>query len=322
MMTVMTLTSRSSLFGDLDVDVETDAPIGAMTWFGIGGRADLLVRPRTVEALAMLVKRCHRSNVALRVLGSGANLLVADEGVGGVVIKLDHPAFREVRFNPEGEINRMKAMAGADMARTLMDTTRRGLAGLGQMAGIPASIGGAIRMNAGGAFGNISDSLESVTCMTRSGDIVTYPKSELRFEYRATNIPDPIILSAIFAVTPDDPIDLRDRVKEIFAYKKSTQPLADKSAGCVFKNPIDPVHGERVSAGKLIDEAGMKGKAVGGATVSPRHANFIVIDPSATARHVLDLIELVKKAVFDTAGIELETEIAIWQRGEDEAANL
>jgi len=309
----------SSLFGDLDVEVTPDAPIGAMTWYGIGGRADGLVRPRTVEALATLVKRCARSGAPLRILGAGANLLVADTGVDGVVIKLDAPAFREIKYNPSGEVDRMKAMAGADMAKTLMDAARRGLDGLTQMAGIPATIGGALRMNAGGAYGFISDNLESVTCMTRSGELVTYPRSELTFGYRESNIPDPIIISAIFNVTPDDPITVRERVKEIFAYKKSTQPLAEHSAGCAFKNPIDPVTEQRVSAGQLIDQAGLKGESIGGARISTHHANFITVQPTATADDVLRLLDRIEKRVYETAGIELQRELVIWQRESDSA---
>ena len=311
----MTLSpSPALLFGDLDVLVTPDAPIGAMTWYGIGGRADVLVRPRTVEALATLVKRCERSGSPVRVFGEGANLLVADEGVDGVVVKLDEPVFREIKYNPEGAVNRMKAMAGADLAKTIMDTARRGLSGLIHMAGIPASIGGAIKMNAGGAFGTISDNLESVTCITRAGEIVTYPKSELRFEYRASNIPDPVILSAIFEVTEDDPIALRERVKEIFSFKKSTQPLAEHSAGCAFKNAIDPVTEQRVPAGKLIDEAGLKGLSVGGASVSTHHANFIIVMPTATADDVLKLMKLVQQRVFDSSCIELQREVVVWLR--------
>jgi UDP-N-acetylmuramate dehydrogenase len=309
--------SVSSLFGDLDVEAITDAPIGPkMTWYGIGGGADLLIRPRTLEALATLVKRCHRSGTPLRVLGSGANLLVADEGVDGIVLKLDQPEFREIKYNTTGEIQAMKAMAGADMAKTLMDAARVGLEGLSQMAGIPASIGGAIRMNAGGAFGCIGDAVESVTCLTKTGEKVTYAASELTFGYRGTNIPDPIILSATFRLTPTDPVKVRQRVREIFAYKKSTQPLADHSAGCTFKNPIDPVTEQRVPAGKLIDEAGLKGLTIGGATVSERHANFIVTKPGATASDVLKLLEEIRRRVYDKAGIELKEEIAIWRRGE------
>lgn len=310
--------SASSLFADLDVDVTPDAPIGAsMTWYGIGGRADLLVRPRSVEALATLVKRCNRSGTPFHVLGSGANLLIADDGVDGVVVKLDHACFTEMKYNVRGEVHAMRAMAGADMAKTLMDATRRGLEGLSQMAGIPASVGGAIRMNAGGAYGSIGDAVESVTCLSRAGEKVTYAASEISFGYRETNLPDPVILSATFCLTPTDPLELRDRVKEIFAYKKSTQPLADHSAGCTFKNPIDPVSGQRVPAGRLIDEAGLKGLSVGGATVSDRHANFIITRPGATADDVLALLAMVKERVRDRHGIELQEEIAVWRRSDE-----
>ncbi len=307
----------STLFGDLDVECTFDAPMGPMTWFGIGGRADALVRPRSVEALATLVKRCYRSGTPIRVLGSGANLLVADEGVDGVVVKLDAECFMEVKYNAKGAVDAVRAFAGADLAKVLMDTTRRGLEGLSPMAGIPASVGGAIRMNAGGAYGAIGDAVHSVGCLTRSGEVVVYPKSELKFSYRHTNIPDPVILWSAFSLVETDPIALRDRVKEIFAYKKSTQPLADHSAGCVFKNPIDPETEKRVSAGKLIDEAGLKGASVGGATVSRRHGNFITTAPGTSTRDVLALIDFIKVRVFEQHGLELEPEIAIWKRGED-----
>lgn len=308
--------TASSLFADLDVAVEHDAPIGRQTWYGIGGRADLLVRPRTLEALQALMRRCARSATPLRVLGSGANLLVADEGVDGIVVRLDDPAFSDMRYNARGALETLRAGAGADLARVLMDTVRRGLAGLAPMAGIPASVGGAIRMNAGGAFGAIGDSVHSVGCLTRAGELVVYPKAELRFDYRRTNIPDPLILWAAFSLEETDPVALRDKVKEIFAYKKSTQPLAEHSAGCTFRNPTDPVTETRVSAGKLIDEAGLKGLAVGGASVSPRHANFITVQPGARADDVLRLMELLQQRVLEFSGYELEPEIAVWKRGE------
>ncbi|MCP3904375.1 MAG: UDP-N-acetylmuramate dehydrogenase [Planctomycetes bacterium] len=310
------LTGPASLFSDLDVDVKPDAPLGRLTWYGVGGRADLLVRPATIEALQTLARRCARSGIPLRIFGSGANLLIADEGTDGIVIRLDHPAFREVRYNPTGTERLLKAMAGADMARTLMDATRRGLGGLAQMAGIPATIGGAVRMNAGGKFGAIGDAVESVTCITAGGQRVTYPAGELRFEYRRTNIPDPIILSTTFRLEPGDPVALRRRVKEIFAFKKSSQPLGENSAGCAFKNPVDPVTEQRVSAGRLIDEAGLKGLTRGGAKVSRHHANFIVTEPGATATDVIGVMEEVRRRVLDDCGIELEREIEYWRRGE------
>jgi UDP-N-acetylmuramate dehydrogenase len=237
-----------------------------------------------------------------------------DEGVGGIVVRLDAPALREVRFNAQGEVNTMRAMAGADLARVLMDCTRRGLEGLSAMAGIPATVGGAVRMNAGGAYGSIGEAVRSVTCITREGELVTYPATELQFEYRSTNIPDPVIVAATVNVEPTDPVALRARVKSIFNYKKSTQPLADRSAGCTFRNPLDPVTGQRVSAGRLIDEAGLKGTSAGGATISTRHANFIVTAPGARAQDVLDLLTLARQRVLDHCGIELEPEIAVWGR--------
>ena len=312
--------TMSSLFADLDVRVEHDAPVGQMTWYGIGGRAELLVHPQSLDALQTLARRCARSGLTLRVLGAGANLLVADEGVDGVVVRLDAPAFQEIRYNARGALDTMRAGAGADMARVLMDATRRGLEGLSQMAGIPATVGGAVPMNAGGAFGAVGDHVHSVGCLTRHGELVVYPRAELRFEYRRTNIPDPLILWAAFTLEETDPVSLRARVKEIFAYKKSTQPLAEHSAGCAFRNPFDPVTETRVSAGKLIDEAGLKGTSVGGAEISRRHANFITVKPGTRAEDVLRLMELVQRRVLEHSGFELEPEIAIWRRGEDPGA--
>jgi UDP-N-acetylmuramate dehydrogenase len=251
------------------------------------------------------------------VLGEGANLLVADAGVDGVVVRLDRPALRSVEYNPEGDIHALRAMAGADLASLLMDTARRGLEGLSALAGIPATIGGALAMNAGGAFGCIGDVVRTVTCLTRQGEEVTYPAGELRFDYRRTNIPDPVILSAVIDLTPTDPIALRDRIKEIFAFKKASQPLADHSAGCAFRNPIDPVTEQRVPAGRLIDEAGLKGLSVGAAMVSRHHANFVVTRPGATAEHVLRLMEEVRRRVFEHCGLDLEREVVVWKRESD-----
>ncbi|MCZ6835011.1 MAG: UDP-N-acetylmuramate dehydrogenase [Planctomycetota bacterium] len=313
----MLRSSASTMFSDLDVEVKPDAPIGPMTWYGIGGSADLLVKPLTVDALATLVKRAARNQTLLRLYGQGANLLVNDEGVGGIVLSLDSPVFREISYNADGDVHTMRVMAGADLAKTLMDTTRRGLEGLSHLAGIPASIGGAIHMNAGGKFGSIGDHVKTVTCITSAGELVTYPAEELEFGYRQTNIPDPFIIAATFHVTLTDPIALRDRVKDIFAYKKSTQPLAEHSAGCTFKNPIDPETNERVPAGRLIDEAGLKGFSIGGATISTHHANFIVTDPSATATDVMQLLTEVQQRVFDHKGIKLEREVVIWQRNKE-----
>lgn len=306
----------SGIFSDLDVKVTLDAPIGSMTWYGIGGSADVLLRPNSIEALSTLVKRCRRSSTPMRILGRGANLLVADEGVDGVVIQLDTKPFTKITFDDKGESIILTAMAGADLASTIMECARRGYGGLCQMAGIPSSFGGAIRMNAGGIYGTISDSILSIKCLTKGGAVVTYPVEEIKFSYRSSNIPDPIILGATFELKAEDPIEVRQRVKDIFAYKKSTQPLAEHSAGCSYKNPIDPEIEERVSAGKLIDEAGLKGKRVGGASVSSHHANFITVTGGTKADDVIKLMEKVRAEVYKHCGIELENEVVVWKRGQ------
>ncbi|MDG2054498.1 MAG: UDP-N-acetylmuramate dehydrogenase [Phycisphaerales bacterium] len=304
----------SNLFGDLDVDATPDAHVGAMTWYGIGGRADVLVSPKSIDDLLALFRRCRQTETPIRILGAGANLLVSDEGVDGVVVKLDAPALRQTTFSPDGNKTLLLAMAGADMAKTLMDAARRGLDGLTQMAGIPASVGGAIRMNAGGAFGTISDQLQRVDCLTNKGELRTYDRSEIDFGYRSCNIKDPIILAATFCLQAADPIEVRKRVKEIFAFKKSTQPLSDHSAGCTFKNPPSDRSGNYGTAGQLIDEAGLKGARIGGALISTQHANFIITKPEATATDVEKLLELVQSTVAEKFGIVLEREIKVWHR--------
>ena len=309
--------ASGGIFGDLDVQVELDAPIGRESWFCAGGTADILLHPRDPATLAEVVRRCRRTGTPLRILGEGANLLVADEGVGGIVVRLDAPAFRAVERNADGEVDLVRDGAGADLARTLMDLARSGLAGLETLMGVPASIGGAIRMNAGGRYGSIGDVVHAVACLDEHGETRVYPASELRFEYRRTNIADPIVLWSVFRVRQTDPVGLRDRIKEIAAYKKSTQPLAEKSAGCMFRNPVDPGSGETISAGRLIDEAGLKGLQIGSATVSEIHANFITIKRGGKSDDAISLSDEVIRRVADARGIQLQREVVVWRRDQE-----
>ena len=161
-------------------------------------------------------------------------------------------------------------------------------------------------MNAGGAFGDIGNIVESVQVMTDSGEVFTRYHDDLAFAYRSTNISAKFILSAEFRITEDDPRRILKQVKEIWIYKKNTQPLAKRNAGCVFKNP------RGLSAGALIDRAGMKGRRVGGAYVSEKHANFILADPGAKAFDVLKLIEEIRKTVYSKFEVYLELEIEVW----------
>lgn len=316
----MTVASPSSLYSDLDVEWELDAPLAPHTWYGVGGRADVLIHPRSIEALATLARRCHRDGVPLRVLGSGANLLVDDEGVDGVVVKLDAPCFKAAEWNADGRVERMRAFGGASMEKLVQECARRGIRGLEQMSGIPASVGGAIRMNAGGKFGAIGDAVDAVAVIGTDGQLRVYSREEIHFGYRHTSLPAGIVAWVVFRVSEDDPVACRQRVLEIFAYKKSTQPMGAASAGCMFRNPLMP-DGTRESAGKLIDLAGLKGLRVGSAVVSTTHGNFLAFDqPSGSGGAKTDdmrrLVEQVQAAVEKRFGVLLATEVVQWRRGD------
>jgi UDP-N-acetylmuramate dehydrogenase len=254
------------------------------------------------------------------VLGYGANLLVDDGGIGNLVVSLSAPSFAGTKWDKEA--GTVMAGAGANLPKMVNESVRLGLGGLEGLGGIPATIGGAIRMNAGGAFGQIADVVARVHGLKRNGSEFTLTRKEIGFSYRHSGLDDAIITHVELALFPTDPVSLRTRHKDVMAYKAKSQPMADRSAGCVFKNPtlaeeIKDIGatGARVSAGMLIDKAGCKGLNVGGATVSERHGNFIVADmKTATARNVIDLMDKVTKRVREAFGVELVPEVVVWRR--------
>ncbi len=308
----MTVATPSSLYADLNVDAQPDAPLASRTWYGVGGKADVLITPRDLASLAMLMRRCHRDQVPVRILGSGANLLVSDAGVDGVVISLDAPELRTVEYNQQGSVEVVRAWGGASTEKLVQELARRGLAGLEQMAGIPSSIGGALRMNAGGKFGCIGDAVHSVAVMGPDGSERIYLRESLAFDYRHTNIPEGVILWAVLQLREEDPLTVRSRLKEYFSYKKNSQPMSDQSSGCMFKNPL-LADGTRESAGKLIDLAKLKGFRLGSAFVSPKHANFISVDAvGGRASDIAAISQQIIARVFDAHGITLEREVVFW----------
>ncbi len=286
--------------------VHENEPLSPHTYFGLGGPARWLARPQTVEQLQEILRQCRGENIRYHGLGLGANLLVDDDGVDGVVVRLNGPAFRRMHWEPEANPPRVTAAGGVDLNRLVLDAVRQGLAGLECMAGIPGTLGGAIRMNAGGRFGQMADVVREVVVVDGDGRQHTLSAAELGFRYRGSNLNDAIVCQATLELRPDDPAELRRRYMEIWEYKKRTQPLGYPSAGCVFRNPPGQ------SAGQLIDRAGMKGQTVGGAMVALEHANFIIAKEGATARDVLTLIALVRQKVAERFGVELELEIEIW----------
>lgn len=282
--------------------IEHDAPLAGLTWFGLGGRARHLFHPKTVDDLAAVVARAHEEGTPLRVLGAGANVLIRDDGFAGIVVRLDAPAFTGLDIRG----TRVDVGAGADLMKVSKRLSHLGLSGLECMAGIPATVGGAIRMNAGGRFGEFGNVVREITVLRRDGALETWDHERIGFSYRRSAVAEGIVLSARLELTADDPRVCAERYAEYTAYKTSTQPLAANSAGCIFKNPP----GE--SAGALIDRAGLKGARVGGASVSTRHANFIVADPGARAIDVIRLVDCVRDRVRETSHHELEVEIDIW----------
>lgn len=294
--------ATSSPFAGLEEAVEENVPLARYTWYKIGGPARYFVRPRHEADLQLAAQRCVENDIPIYVLGLGANLLVHDAGVNGAVFRLDHEHWRTVRFDK----TTLTVGAGVDMQKLVLRTVRQGLAGIECLAGIPGTVGGGIRMNAGGKFGDIGATVTRVGVMDVTGLLFDRHKDDLVFDYRSTNIAAKFILNATLELEEEDPERIMRKVKEIWMYKRNSQPLNTKNAGCIFKNP------RGLSAGALIDQAGLKGFRVGGAEVSEKHANFIVAHAGAKAEDVLTLIKVIREKVEEKEGVHLESEVQVW----------
>jgi UDP-N-acetylmuramate dehydrogenase len=294
---------QMSVFTGLEEIVEQNHVMAPHTWYRLGGPADYFIRPRTVEELREVIRRCAENHLPMFVMGLGSNLLVGDEGVRGAVVKLTGPHFEVVDYQNDQVV----AWAGADLNQLVMRCVEKGLSGIETLSGIPGSIGGAVRMNAGGRFGDIGSAVESVTLMDAQGTLFEKSKPELIFDYRSVNIRARFILAARFQLVPSDPERIMRTVKETWIYKKNSQPLNTRNCGCVFKNPPG------AAAGALIDRTGLKGLQIGGAVVSDKHANFIIARDGCTSKDVLQLIDTIRQRVREQHEVELEPEIEIWQ---------
>jgi UDP-N-acetylmuramate dehydrogenase len=279
-----------------------DEPLGPYTWMRIGGPAQFLVRPRNPDELLEVVRYCHEEQIPVRVLGGGSNVLVRDEGVSGAVVQLVDESFARVAI----DATTVRAGAGGLLSQLISHSVKAELAGLETLSGIPGTVGGAIRGNAGGRSGDIGQFVDSVTVMSAKGEITTRRGNDLWFGYRESNIDELVILEGTFTLQPGDSQEITRRMRKLWIMKKATQPLSFQSAGCIFKNP------RGLSAGSLIEQAGLKGIRVGQAEISDRHANFIVTHPNAKSDDVLRLIDLARSKVSEQFGVDLELEIKIW----------
>lgn len=279
-----------TLLAQEGVPVRREEPLAPYTTLKVGGPAEYFVEPRDPEELARVLAAARECDVPVRVLGSGANLLVRDAGVRGAVVRLTH-------------LNRRRGWtveAGYGLPRLVKESVGAGLAGLECLAGVPAAVGGAVRMNAGGRHGEIAGAVRAVDVVTFEGAARRLRRDEVGFRYRGTALEGAVVVAVEFELRHDP--EAARRYHEILAAKKASQPLGVPSAGCMFKNPPGG------HAGRLIDECGLKGARAGRAHISRKHANFIVNDGGATADDVLRLVDLVRRRV----PVPLELEVLVW----------
>lgn len=293
------MTNSIDDFNDI---LSPDESLAQHTWLKLGGKAERFYSPTSREQLIALVQCCAANEIPVRILGGGSNLLVNDTGVTGAVILVREPLLGGVSV--EGD--KLTAEGGALLSHAVTESVRAGQAGLENLVGIPGTVGGAVVGNAGGRHGDIGEFVESVEVLTHSGEIARRSGDELAFAYRSSGITDLVVLSVTMLLRKDDTDDLTSRMKKIWIMKRATQPLADQSAGCIFRNP------RGLSAGALIEQCGLKDLAVGKARISDRHANFVITEEGACSSEVESLIEKVQSAVNEKFGVELELEISQW----------
>jgi UDP-N-acetylenolpyruvoylglucosamine reductase len=302
---------KAELHGELTARLSTGAvvrgnePIAKRTTLRVGGTADLYVEPASEQDLSETLKFCREHGLTFVILGRGSNLLVRDGGIRGMVLCLANPHFSQVRIDNE----RLHCGAGARLKLIAVEARRHGLTGLEFLEGIPGSLGGAMRMNAGAMGSWLFDVVETIRFMDFGGAVRERKSSEVNVEYRGCPLfKDHIALAAVLRGQPA-PVEAIQARMDSFSRKRWESQPSQPSAGCIFKNPTT------IPAGRLIDELGLKGTRVGGAVVSDVHANFIVNDGQATARDVLNLIDVIKERARTARGIELETEVEILGEG-------
>lgn len=279
-------------------DVLYREPLSKHTSLRIGGPADAFIVPSDMDSLKYILKSSYKAGLPIIVLGGGTNVLISDDGVRAIVISLSE--FNEISL--DGTV--LRVGAGVGLQGLVNHAGKNGLSGIEGLSGIPGTVGGAVAGNAGSFGTEIKDVLTEVSIVGKDGVVGIMSAEALGLEYRKANIPEgSVIVDAILRLKKDEPKEVLRRITEYLRQKKTTQPIGERSAGCVFKNP------KGVSAGKLIEEAGCKGLRYAGVEVSPVHANFFIAKGRARAEDFLRLMDVVSKRVKDAFGIVLEPEI-------------
>jgi UDP-N-acetylmuramate dehydrogenase len=278
-------------------------PLKKHTTFKIGGPARFFIEPYDVADLKLLLASARKYKIPVLIIGQGSNILASDKGVRAIVLKFGSAFFRRISIRD----NCLEAGCGITLSQLIKSAQQHDLSGVEFLAGIPGTLGGALAMNAGAWGRNIGDLMQKATVMDYRGNIRTITKREIRFGYRKSGLSKYIILSATMKLIRKNKKEIRGNINKYLERRQNTQDASLPNAGCIFKNP------QRISAGRLIDLCGLKGKRVGGAVVSLRHANFILNYKQAYARDVIKLMALIKKRVKQKFNISLEPEIKIWK---------
>lgn len=279
-----------------------DEPMAKHTTFRTGGKADLFLMPQSGQAVKETMALLESHHVPITILGNGSNMLVQDGGIRGAVLQL-YSRMQEIIVNGE----EMTMQCGALLSSVAAEAMQHSLAGFAFASGIPGTFGGAVVMNAGAYGGEMKDVLKTVDVLTPKREILTLPAEELALSYRHSNIAEKgyLVLGGRIVLKKGDKAEIQAEMAELAQQRREKQPLQYPSAGSTFKRP------EGYFAGKLISDAGLKGKTIGGAQVSEKHAGFIVNIGGATSKDILDLIAYCQKTVLDKFGVKLETEVKI-----------
>ena len=282
--------------------IECDKPFKELTSLGVGGPTKILATPHSREELAELMEFVWSENLTNMVIGRGTNLLASDNGYEGFVIRIDG-GFEKVEQLDEGL---WLLEAGCPLDSAIKITAESGYAGLENLAGIPGSVGGAVRMNASAYETSFFDRIEKVELLVYQLGLLEFPADKFSPEYRGITIPESsVIVSATVKLEQADGKSIQEKIEERLSLRAETQPIGERSAGCIFKNP------KELHAGKLIEDTGLKGFKVGDAMISPIHANFIINTGNATANDIMKLIRVIRDEVKKKFDVELELEIKV-----------
>jgi len=279
-----------------------DVPLKKYTSFRTGGGAEIFVEPVDTSELKKVLQFCKDEQKKVYIFGKGTNILVNDNGVKGVVIHLGGVNFQNV----ERRDRNVLSGAGVTLSSLVRTVASYGLGGLEVLTGIPGTVGGAVMMNAGGKYGEISDSISSVTTMSFDGRIIKYTRGNIEFAYRGCNLRKQIVIEVEFKLKGSKTEVVLEKMDAIYKEKKKMQPFGTFNAGSIFKNT------HQHKAAELIDKANLKGLKLGGAIISKKHANFIVNTGNSTSADILELIKIVKETIKKKYNVSLEEEIHIW----------